>query len=78
MANEEGFEAVSNRFCLFLEVAISNSYWGYTGLLRYQLGYLPVIIVLSTKRRCAALRKDVVLSGHTRHKILGILRSSKL
>jgi hypothetical protein len=26
MANEEGFEAVSNRFCLFLEVAISNSY----------------------------------------------------
>jgi hypothetical protein len=47
MENVEGFKAVSNHFGSFLEVAISNSYGGYTGLLRYQLGYPPGIIVLS-------------------------------
>jgi hypothetical protein len=41
MINVEGFKAVSNHFSQFLEVAISNSYGGYTGLLQYQLGHPP-------------------------------------
>jgi hypothetical protein len=39
--NIEGFKAVSNYLDWFLEMAISNSYGVYTGLLRHQLGNPP-------------------------------------
>jgi hypothetical protein len=42
MANEKGFKAVSNHVRSTLEMAISNSFGSYTGLLRYQLGESPV------------------------------------
>jgi hypothetical protein len=43
--------AVSNHFGSFLDVTISNSYGGYTGMLRYQLvGYpLGIIVLISNK-----------------------------
>jgi hypothetical protein len=42
-ANVESYEAVLNNFRSALEVTIINSYWGYTGLLRYQLGHPPLL-----------------------------------
>jgi hypothetical protein len=51
MPNAEGIKAALNRFGSALEVAISSSYGGYSGLLRYQQGYPPVIIALSARAR---------------------------